>query len=85
MNFHDENHTVVDDIVAKEPNALTMEMESYMLLHLAECTNIPIYATAASIVVANRKSAKVVDEATLLSLEASGSVAALKTLLKQEL
>jgi uridine phosphorylase len=84
-NFDDENHTVVDDIVALEPDALTMEMETYLLFHLAECSKIPIHATAASIVVANRKSSSVVDEATLLFLEANGGVAALKTLILQAL
>lgn len=84
-NFDDENHTVVDDVVSKEPDALTMEMETYLLFHLAECSNIPIHATAASIVVANRKSSNVIDEPTLLFLEANGGVAALKTLIQQSL
>mmetsp|Transcript_20567 Transcript_20567/g.34602 ORF Transcript_20567/g.34602 Transcript_20567/m.34602 type:complete len:295 (-) Transcript_20567:89-973(-) len=84
-NFDDENHTVVDDVVAQEPDALTMEMETYLLFHLAECSKIPIHATAASIVVANRKSSNVIDEPTLLFLEANGGVAALKTLILQPL
>ena len=84
-NFEDDNHTVVDDVIAKEPDALTMEMETYLLFHLAACSKIPIHVTAASIVVANRKSSNVIDEPTLLFLEANGGVAALKTLVLQDL
>lgn len=84
-NFDDDNHTVVDDIIAKEPDALTMEMETYLLFHLAACSKIPIHAAAASIVVANRKSSLVIDEPTLLFLEENGGVAALKTLILQAL
>jgi hypothetical protein len=84
-NFDDENHSVVDDAIALEPDAMSMEMESYILLHLAQCSKVPIYATAASIVVANRKSSQVIDEPTLLFMEAQGSMAALKTLILQTL
>ena len=38
-----------------------MEMESSMLLHLAKSCHIPIKATAAAIVIANRLPSKVVE------------------------
>ena len=46
-SFDDNNLQVIDTILSKYPSALTLEMESFMLLHLAKCCRIPIYATAA--------------------------------------
>lgn len=83
--FDDANSSVVDDILSKHPTALTMEMETYMLFHLAHCSKIPIFAAAASIVVANRKSSHVIDESSLHSLELKGGEACLQALIEQKL
>jgi uridine phosphorylase len=53
-NFDDRNETLVDKVIAKYPSAASMEMESFQLLHLANCSKIPIYASAAAIVISNR-------------------------------
>jgi hypothetical protein len=55
-------------------------MESFMLLHLAKCSKKPVFASAAAIVVANRRSAQVVDGSTLDHAEASGALALLKAI-----
>jgi uridine phosphorylase len=62
-----------------------MEMESYMLLHLAHCAKKPTYATAAAIVVANRKSADVIDNDTIERLEDEGGKAILEALYEYNL
>lgn len=84
-NFDDCNLTIIDDVVRTYPNAKTMEMESFQLLHLANCSKIPIYASACAIVVANRRSAKVIDGPLLRSLELNGGKAILDAIIKRSL
>ena len=52
-NFDDANHSVVETIRAAYPDAKSLEMESFMLLHLAKCSKIPISGTSATIVISN--------------------------------
>lgn len=84
-NFDDANETVIADIRAAYPMAKTLEMETFVLLHLAACSKVPIIASAASIVVANRCSAKVVDGDTLERLELEGGRAILNVITSAEL
>jgi uridine phosphorylase len=79
-NFQDLNADIVDVVLEKYPRAASMEMESFMLLHLAKCSKKPVFASAAAIVVANRRSAQVVDGSTLDHAEASGALALLKAI-----
>eukprot|EP01035_Chromulina_nebulosa_P042188 gene42188-57123_t len=72
--FDDSNMDVLTTICTRYPSAKTLEMESFMLLHLAKCCTIPMHATAAAIVVANRKSSRVVDEDSLKNLESKGGL-----------
>ena len=80
--FDDSNTGVIDAITSTYPGALTMEMESFTLLHLAKCCKIPIVATAAAIVVANRIDATVIDGDTLTFLEREGGRAILEAIIK---
>ena len=76
--FEDDNAHMVDRIVAHyAPHALSMEMESFTLLHLAKCSRVPIKATAAAIVIANRLSSKVVEGDVLKHIETVGGRAVL--------
>jgi len=45
--FDDCNTDVIDSILLEYPNATTLEMETFMLFHLAKCCKIPIMASAA--------------------------------------
>jgi len=56
-------------LYCRYPDAASMEMESFVLLHLAKCSRIPVFATAASIVVANRCTADVVPGDLLEDME----------------
>jgi len=81
-NFDDDNGHITDAIRAFYPNATTLEMETFILLHLAKCCKVSIKATAAAIVVANRPTGKVVDGDVLDRLEAHGGRAILEAVTK---
>ena len=72
--FDDDNTKIIQTILKTYPEAKTLEMESFQLLHLAQCSRVPIYASAAAIVVANRSTAKVIDGALLEMLEQRGNI-----------
>jgi uridine phosphorylase len=77
--FDDVNETVVENSIQHYPTAASMEMETFMLFHLAKCSKISIRASAACIVLANRLSCKVVDEWLVSEIEKVGGRAALLT------
>ena len=83
-NFRDCNSTLINDVLSMFPSAASMEMETFTLLHLARCSKKPVYATAAAIVVANRRSAHVVDAALLDLLEEQGGRAILEALVQMQ-
>ena len=76
-NFDDANSALVESLIARYPDAKSMEMESFMLLHLANCSKKRVHAAAVAIVVANRRSADVVDGDTLSRVESDGALALL--------
>lgn len=84
-NFDDQNDTIIELIKAEYPEAKTLEMETFMLLHLSSCSKVPIYSSAAAIVVASRSTAKVIEGKTLEHLERRGGVAMLEAITKMEL
>jgi uridine phosphorylase len=81
-NFDDGNENVINDIITTYPTAISMEMETFTLLHLAKSSREIIKASAAAIVVANRLSAKVIDGNTLDKLEELGGKAILNAVCK---
>jgi hypothetical protein len=50
-NFDDQNATVISQVESRFPAARTLEMETFILLHLASCSKAPIHASSAVIVV----------------------------------
>jgi hypothetical protein len=62
-----------------------MEMESFTLLHLSLCSNVPIKASAAAIVVANRCFNSTLEGTVLDMLEENGGHAILKAICKVSL
>lgn len=79
-NFRDDNEDIIDKIITMYPDVKSMEMETFQLFHLANSCKEPIAATAAAIVVANRKSNQVIDALTLERLEEDGGLAILKSI-----
>lgn len=84
-NFDDDNHDINKMLVERYPSARSLEMESFWLLHLAQCSKIPIKATAAAIVLANRLTAKVVDGHRVDELERKGGLSVLEAITKVSL
>jgi uridine phosphorylase len=82
--FEDHNVDTVEQIIKHYPHAVTMEMETFTLLHLAKSCHIPIKATAAAIVLANRLSGKVVEGDVLKHIEEVGGKAVLHAVAKVE-
>lgn len=80
-NFVDENEDLVDDL-AKDPDMISMEMETFMLFHLAQCSRPrnSVRAAAAAVIVANRATGDVVDADTLRNLEREGGESILRAL-----
>jgi uridine phosphorylase len=83
--FQDDNHTMVQDIVKHYPDAASMEMETFMLFNLAKSCHIPIRATAAAIVLANRLIGTVVEGDVLKNIEELGGKAVLHAVATVEL
>ena len=75
--FDDGNDELIAQVCAKFPTALTMEMETFQLFHLAKCSKQPFYASAAAIVVANRSDNTTVEGGRLERVEALGAKAVL--------
>lgn len=87
-SFDDLNASIVDAIKEHYPTGETLEMESFQLLHLAQCCVRPggsIKAAAAAIVVANRPTGNVIDGQVLLSMEANGGRAMLEAICNVDL
>ena len=76
--FEDHNESVVSAVLQKYPSAKTLEMETFVLFHLARCCNDPVYASAAAIVVASRTFNTTVAEDALEKAESLGGRAVLK-------
>lgn len=74
-NFDDKNDGLFDD--DRLSHAVSVEMESFFLLHLANCSTIPIAAAAAAVVCADRISGEVIVADTLKSIERSAGRAIL--------
>jgi len=80
-NFNDDNSDLVDLILARYPDMCTLEMETFQFLHLARCSKRQdIRASAAVMVLAQRRSNEFLDNDRKHVLEALGGRACLETL-----
>ncbi|CAE7388214.1 unnamed protein product [Symbiodinium sp. KB8] len=85
--FTDENSVLIEKVLQRYPKAITMEMESFQLFHLAR-SSLPkgsIKAAAAVVNVANRPTGDVVDGEALRCAERDGGRALLQALSKLKL
>ncbi|KAI8915803.1 nucleoside phosphorylase domain-containing protein [Gorgonomyces haynaldii] len=93
VSFDDHNQDLLDRLAKQGVD--TLEMESSMLLHLAECCTTqsklvqdhrgPIYAAACAMIFANRKDGAFIDPETVDSLEFAAGKAALEALVSCEI
>lgn len=82
--FDDRNEDLLDMLRERHPSLASMEMESFQLLALARASRGSVRAAAASIVVANRPTGDVCDEARLAYLERAGGEAMVRALVRFE-
>jgi uridine phosphorylase len=82
-NFHDDNDDVIATVRSTYPNAVSLEMETFMLFHLAKCARgAPIAASAAAIVLANRLVGEALEADRIETLEEKGGKALLHALIR---
>eukprot|EP01112_Ceratiomyxa_fruticulosa_P008369 TRINITY_DN216_c0_g1_i1.p1 TRINITY_DN216_c0_g1~~TRINITY_DN216_c0_g1_i1.p1 ORF type:complete len:297 (+),score=60.55 TRINITY_DN216_c0_g1_i1:128-1018(+) len=79
-NFDDRNSTLIDDILKAHPNLISLEMETFKLLHLALCSHGTISAAACTIVLAQRYSGVFLSNEEKHELEKSCGLACLDSL-----
>lgn len=82
LNFLDDNESLVSEVLRMHPHAVSMEMETFQLFHMAmSCQPLGSFRTAAAVVnVANRSTGQVVDHDKLQSAEREGGLALLRAL-----
>mmetsp|Transcript_28616 Transcript_28616/g.52059 ORF Transcript_28616/g.52059 Transcript_28616/m.52059 type:complete len:290 (-) Transcript_28616:208-1077(-) len=85
--FIDDNDNLVEEVLKAHPTALTMEMETFQLFHLARCTQPAgmIRAAAVAALVANRPTGEVVDADILKNTERDGGRAMLRAIAQIQL
>ena len=82
-NFDDCNSDVISTIRTAYPSAKSLEMETFMLFHLAQCSRKePIAASAAAIVLANRLMGSAVEAEAVEPIEEKGGRAILEALVR---
>ena len=79
-HFDDRNENLMQDVLEEIPNAVSFEMESFQLLHLASCSRGSIAAAACAIGLAERSSNKFMTPAQLMEMEEKAGKAALDAL-----
>jgi uridine phosphorylase len=91
-NFVDNNEHLLDHICSDNPTAVSMEMETFQLLHLAKCAKDvneggagKIHATAAAVILFNRHTNEVIQEDICHLAEKNAGLCALKALVHQSL
>jgi len=80
-NFTDDNKTLFDDLLSSYPDMSILEMETFQLYSLARCSvNKDIKVSAATIVLAQRRSNTFLSNEVKHTLEKAGGLACLRTL-----
>jgi len=82
-HFEDKNDALMDQVSGLD--AVSMEMESFQLLHLASCSKGSIRACTSAIIAANRLSGAAIPNELLLETEAIGGRAVLAAVAKVQL
>ncbi|KIZ02202.1 hypothetical protein MNEG_5761 [Monoraphidium neglectum] len=78
--FDDQNEDLISDLLAARPDLISLEMETFKLLHLAACSKGSVLGAAFCIALAERYSNSFLDSATVSERELQGGRAALAAL-----
>ena len=84
-DFDDRNEDLMNMVLEEIPNAVSFEMETFQLLHLAECSKGSIAAAACAIGLAERASNEFMSPAQLVELEEKAGKAAIDALVHFDL
>jgi len=79
-SFNDQNTTLIDDLIKKHPDLVSLEMETFQLFELARASGGTISAAACTIVLAQRKSNEFLDHSSLHQLEEEAGKAVMDTI-----
>ena len=79
-HFDDGNDDLIAEVNAFSSDIVTMEMETFQLLHLARSARQPMAAAAAVICVANRHTDEVIETEVMRRLESEGGRAVLRAI-----
>jgi len=80
--FDDFNDTLVDELLTVHPQLSCFEMETYHLYHMALCSKGSMVASAATIVLAQRRSGEFLSQERKHELERVGGLAVMQGLAK---
>lgn len=83
--FNDHNTTVIEDVVKKYPQTQAIEMETFHLFDMAECSVDEMYCAAAMIVLAQRSTGTFLALEKKEGLEKAYGEAALNALIQFDL
>ncbi|KAI8462564.1 MAG: nucleoside phosphorylase domain-containing protein [Monoraphidium minutum] len=78
--FDDGNESLIDELLAARPELISLEMETFQLLHLAACSGGSVVGAAFCIALAERYSNRFLDGPTVHERELQGGRAALAAL-----
>jgi len=79
-NFDDRNATLIDELITNHPQCVSLQMETFHLLHLARLSFGKIYVAACAIVLAQRRSNAFLDNKSKHNLELLAGKACLNSL-----
>jgi len=84
-DFDDRNENLIQRVLGEIPNAVSFEMETFQLLHLASCSKGTIAAAACAIGLAERASNEFMTPAQLVEMEEKAGKAAMDALVSFDL
>ena len=79
-DFDDRNEVLIERVMSEIPNAVSFEMETFQLLHLAHCSKGRLAAAACAIGLAERANNQFMTPAQLAEMEEKAGKAAIDTL-----
>lgn len=79
-HFSDRNAAVLDELQRRHPDVSSLEMETFHLFHLAQCSGGDVRAAAGVISLANRTTDEFIDTERIPVLERAAGEAALRAL-----
>jgi uridine phosphorylase len=81
VNFEDRNDNLLDELCFKYPNLATLEMETFHLLTMGKSCKLDLKTSAATMIIAQRRTGEFLDNNTIKKMEMAGGEACLQALI----